>query len=199
MTLFNKLKWVLGILMVFVLIITTNLIDRNNFVRVRDAVSTIYEDRIIANDLIFDMQKLVHEKELAVTLSDSVFLHTESPKYNADLQALISRFEQTKLTPEEARVFEDLKTNLDVLYNYDVKTLQSNLNYKSKIAPKFAKVKANLDDLSKIQLREGRRQKAISKKAIDTVELFTDIEIYFLVFLAIVVQVIVMYNPKEKG
>ncbi|WP_067147906.1 MCP four helix bundle domain-containing protein [Pseudotamlana agarivorans] len=199
MTLFNKLKWVLGILMVFVLIITTNLIDRNNFVRVRDAVSTIYEDRIIANDLIFDMQKLVYEKELAVTLSDSVFLHTESPKYNADLQALISRFEQTKLTPEEARVFEDLKTNLEVLYNYDVKTLQSTLNYESKIAPKFAKVKANLDDLSKIQLREGRRQKAISKKAIDTVELFTDIEIYILVVLAIIVQVIVMYNPKEKG
>ncbi|OBQ54232.1 MCP four helix bundle domain-containing protein [Tamlana sp. s12] len=199
MTLFNKLKWVLGILIVFVLIITTNLIDRNNFVRVRDAVSTIYEDRIIANDLIFDMQKLVYEKELAVTLSDSVFLHTESPKYNADLQALISRFEQTKLTPEEARVFEDLKTNLEVLYNYDVKTLQSTLNYESKIAPKFAKVKANLDDLSKIQLREGRRQKAISKKAIDTVELFTDIEIYILVVLAIIVQVIVMYNPKEKA
>ncbi|AUS06562.1 MCP four helix bundle domain-containing protein [Pseudotamlana carrageenivorans] len=199
MTLFDKLKWVLGILMVFVIIITTNLIDRNNFVRVRDAVSTIYEDRIIANDLIFDMQKLLHEKELAVALSDSTFLNTESSTFNADLKALISRFEQTKLTPQEAIVFEDLKSNFEVLYNYDLKALQSNLNYKSNIVHKFSKVKANLNDLSKIQLREGRRQMAISKKAVDTVELFTDIEIYILVFLAIIVQVIVMYNPKEKA
>ena len=60
---YNKLKWILGILMVFVLIIATNLIDKNNFVRVRDSVVTIYEDRLVANDLIFEMLKSVQEKE----------------------------------------------------------------------------------------------------------------------------------------
>jgi hypothetical protein len=62
----------------------------------------------------------------------------------------------------------------------------------------IAKIKKNLDDLSKIQLLEGSKQMSISKKAIDSVELFTQIEIYLLIFLAIVIQIIVMYNPKKE-
>lgn len=77
---YNKLKWILGILMVFVLIIATNLIDKNNFVRVRDSVVTIYEDRLVANDLIFEMLKSVQEKELAVAISDSTFLIIKTQK-----------------------------------------------------------------------------------------------------------------------
>jgi len=53
MAFYNKAKWILGILMVFVLIIATNLIDKNNFLKVRDSVVTIYEDRLVAKDLIF--------------------------------------------------------------------------------------------------------------------------------------------------
>ncbi len=79
MTFYNKIKWVLGILMVFILILCTNLIDRNNFIRVKNSVVTIYNDRIIASDLIFEMSKLFHEKEIAVILLDSVFF--ESNKF----------------------------------------------------------------------------------------------------------------------
>ena len=39
---------------------------------------------------------------------------------------------------------------------------------------------------------------SISKHAIDMVELFTQIDVYFLVFLAIIIQIIVMYQPREK-
>jgi len=57
-------------------------------------------------------------------------------------------------------------------------------------------VKENLYDLAKIQLSEGRRQMHISQKSVDTIELFTHIEIYMLIILAIIVQVIVIYKPK---
>ncbi|MBN2867557.1 MAG: chemotaxis protein, partial [Flavobacteriaceae bacterium] len=63
----------------------------------------------------------------------------------------------------------------------------------------ISKIKKNLEDLSKIQLLEGSKQMSISKKAIDSVELFTQIEIYLLIFLAIVIQIIVMYNPKKEN
>ncbi len=69
----------------------------------------------------------------------------------------------------------------------------------SQVNHQLQSLKSNLNDLSKIQLSEGSRQMSISKKAIDTVELFTQIEIYVLVFLAIVIQIIVMYNPKNKS
>ena len=198
MAFYNKLKWILGILMVFVLIIATNLIDKANFVRVRDSVVTIYEDRLIANDLIFEMLKAIQQKELAVSLSDSTFFKIQNAKVNDHLQSLVSRFEKTKLTPEETKVFNDFKRNVQSLLDSEKQLVHSNYSNNNQVDAHLESLKTNLDDLSKIQLNEGSRQMSISKQALETVELFTQIEIYILVFLAIVIQIIVMYNPKEK-
>ena len=195
---YAKFKWILGILLIFVLIIMTNLIDKNNFVRVRDSVVTIYEDRLIANDLIFEKLKLVQEKEVAVKTLDSTFYENRNLKVNDNLQSLISRFEETKLTSKEATVFNDFKSNVKVLQNAETKFINSSYNSTSKVSSAINSLKNNLNDLSKIQLNEGSRQMSISKRAVDSVELFTQIEIYMLVFLAIIIQIVVMYNPKEK-
>jgi hypothetical protein len=50
--------------MIFILIITTNLIDKSNFTRVKDSVVAIYEDRLIANDLIFEISNSIGQKEV---------------------------------------------------------------------------------------------------------------------------------------
>ncbi|GAL63634.1 MCP four helix bundle domain-containing protein [Algibacter lectus] len=196
---YNKLKWILGILMVFVLIIATNLIDKNNFVRVRDSVVTIYEDRLVANDLIFEMLKSVQEKELAVAISDSTFFDNKNSKVNHNIEALVSRFEETKLTSQEENVFTDLKQNVKLLVDAETKFLNSGYTDNAQIIKHIESLKTNLSDLSKIQLTEGNRQMSISKRALDSVELFTQIEIFILVFLAIVIQIVVMYNPKTKS
>ncbi|WP_159020579.1 MCP four helix bundle domain-containing protein [Algibacter sp. L3A6] len=196
---YNKLKWILGILMVFVLIIATNLIDKNNFVRVRDSVVTIYEDRLVANDLIFEMLKSVQEKELAVAISDSTFFDSKNSKVNHNIEALVSRFEETKLTSQEENVFTDLKQNVKLLVDAETKFLNSNYADNANVIKHIESLKTNLSDLSKIQLTEGNRQMSISKRALDSVELFTQIEIFILVLLAIVIQIIVMYNPKTKS
>ena len=199
MAFYNKIKWILGILMIFILIIATNLIDKNNFVRVRDSVVTIYEDRLIANDLIFEMLKSVQQKELAVLLSDTTFYKNKNLKVNDNLQSLVSRFEETKLTTEEAKVFNELKENVQLLLDSESQFLTSDFSDSSQVVSYINSLKTNLDDLSKIQLNEGSRQMSISKRAVDTVELFTQIEIYILVFLAILIQIIVMYKPKVKS
>lgn len=198
MTFYDKLKWVLGILMVFGLIITTNLIDRNNFVRVRDSVQTIYEDRLIANDLIFGMLKAVHQKELAITVWDTTFFQLENIKVNDKLQSLFSRFEETKLTKEETQVFQSLKQNVQALTESEDQIVATDPTSKTQLLTQIENVKSNLDALAEIQLNEGSRQMSISKRAVNKVELFTQIEIYLLIFLALVIQIIVMYNPKSK-
>jgi len=199
MAFYNKIKWILGILLIFVLIIATNLIDKNNFVRVRDSVVTIYEDRLVANDLIFEMLESVHEKELALLRSDTGFFKTQNSKLNKNIQNLIIRFEETKLTTEEAKVFDDLKANIDNLIQAEGQFIDSNSTDNTKVVDQIDNLKENLHDLSKIQLNEGSRQMSISKNALETVELFTQIEIYIMVFLAIMIQIIVMYKPKEQS
>ena len=199
MAFYDKVKWILGILMIFGLIITTNLIDRHNFNRVKDSVVTIYEDRLVANDLIFEMLKTVQEVELTIVGSDSNTFKSDNSKFEAKLQSLVSRFEEIKLTIEEANVFKDLKNNIQALLDFERDFWTNGGKNDLQILAGIDRVKTNLDELSKIQLREGSRQMSISKDALNTVELFTQIEIFILIFLAISIQIIVMYKPKSKS
>lgn len=189
MTLFNKVKWILGILLVFFLVLMTNLIDRNNFVQVRESINTIYEDRLIANDLIIKMMREVHQKELSLMQSDSVATSNRKTLLNNDLQKLISRYEATQLTRDEAVYFESLQTNLQRFDQIE------DSGSKDKLQKRLALIKEDLADLSAVQIDEGKNQMLISKKAVETVELFTDIEIYVLIVMAVIIQVIILYNP----
>jgi len=198
MVFYNKVKWVLGILVVFVLIVATNLIDRNNFLQVKDSVVTIYEDRLVANDLLFELLKMVQEKELAFAQKDSAFYVINNKAVDQNMQRFVLRFEQTRLTTEEQKIFDSFKNNLQKLVRLEAAYIQSKFTETNSLTKQFSDVKDDLYDLSKIQLDEGERQMSLSKKAIDTVELFTQLEIYMLIFLAIVIQVIVIYKPKEK-
>ncbi|WP_299013910.1 MCP four helix bundle domain-containing protein [uncultured Polaribacter sp.] len=197
MTVFSKIKWILGIAMIFLLIIATNLIDKNNFSRVRDSVSTIYKDRIVANDLIFEISNAIHKKEIAIVLKDSIFFKRINIEVNKHISEKIEKYGTTKLTTNEAKTFAELNQNLDLLKNEESKYINSNYIDNNSLTTRISAITENLFTLSKIQLEEGERQMAISEKAFAKVDLFTQIEIYVLIFLAIVIQLIVMYDKKE--
>ena len=124
-TFFTKLKWVLGIAVVLVIIVSTNFIDRNNFVRVKDSITTIYEDRLVANDLIFGMMKCVYAKEFALVTSDTAYFSKESEQFTQKLSRFVTRYEKTKLTPKEKEIFTDLKVNYNELKDLEASYLKS--------------------------------------------------------------------------
>ena len=198
MSFYNKVKWVLGILIIFVLIMATNLIDRDSFVTVRNSVVTIYEDRLIAKDLILDITESIHDKELAIAVTDTGFFSVQNAKVNDAIRGFITRYEQTKLTADERQVFGLLKENFTALQEEEKEYAEGGYADKRKLLSRISALKENLSDLSEIQLIEGSRQVRISQRAVDMVELFTHMEIYLLVFLAIVIQIIVIYNPGER-
>lgn len=179
--------------MVFILIITTNLIDRDNFRRINDSVVAIYEDRLVAKDLIFEFSRLIQEKEIALTAQDFHFYTGRNKTINTEIEGLTLDYLETRLTKKEERVFHELQDNLKILTAYE-EEVQADRSVA--IMKQINIVKDNLHELSKIQLEEGRRQVAISKKAMATVELFTQLEIYFLIVLAILIQFIIIYKPR---
>jgi len=198
MSFYNKLKWILGIAMIFILIIATDLIDRNNFIKVRNSVMTIYEDRLVVKGLIFDMTNILHEKELAIVRNDSLFYKNKVGQLNNEMDLLISKFENTNLTKQERKSLDDLKDEHRTLVQKEKGLTHFDEKKLEVLKAGIVRLQDNLKSLSNIQLKEGRKQMSISKKAVSTVELFTQIEIYFLVFLAIVIQLIVMYQPKKS-
>ncbi len=191
---FAKLKWILAIVIVFVLILGTNLIDRDSFVRMRDSVVTIYEDRIIASDVIFDMTLLIHEKEVAVLTEDTAFFRRDNGEVNTDLSDLAQRYDHTELTEDEQIAWRRVKSAIRQLQEREESFIQYGFQNTDGMRRQIESVQDNLKTLAKIQVVEGERQKNISQEAVDTVELFTHIEIYMLVFLAVLIQIILLYK-----
>ncbi|MFH4969264.1 MCP four helix bundle domain-containing protein [Gaetbulibacter sp. M240] len=197
MELYNKIKWILGILMVFTIILITNLVDRNNFKRVRDSVVTIYEDRLIASDLVFEMHKAIQNKERTLKVTDSTLFKSKNNIINYAIADLIVRFELTKLTEEEEVILKTFKLNFEELKDVELRIKQNNDFDNDMFEKQLGLMNKNLDALFKVQITEGRRQMSISQHALGIVQLFTQIEIYFLIFLAIAIQIIIIYQPRS--
>jgi len=198
MTILNKLKWIFGMLLIFLLVLATNLIDRNNFLRIKDSTVNIYEDRLIAKSIIYDLVNQVHRKEIALTKSDSNYYRKESEASNTLITQLLEQFFGTKLTKKEKILLTDLKENVGRL-----NANEKNLSYTDEALIKkqialINTIKGKLDSLAIIQLEEGKRQVMISDRAASSIELFTQIEIYFLIALALIVQFLIMYKPKGQ-
>ena len=185
---------VVSILLVFFIVLITNLIDRDNFNRLSYSVTTMYEDRLVASDILFDISAIIKEKHIAILTFDTAFFNARNLEYNQNLNQLIQNYGQTKLTPKEKLVFDQLKTELNNLQKVELPS--HNLTNGSKLVH-IQKIYSQLKSLSKIQIQEGRRQVFISNKAKDLINLFTQGEICLLVIMAILIQVIILYKPQS--
>lgn len=197
MTIFSKIRWVASILLVFFIVLITNLIDKDNFNRLRNTVTTIYEDRIVASDLLFEISMLIQEKEVAIISRDSLFFQMNNNKANLDIDGLTGRYGQTELTENEQLIFNSLKDEISNLKRLEQSYVSSETNENTNLLRSIDNITQNLHDLSKIQLKEGRQQVLISNKVMDTINLFTQGEIIFLILMAILIQIIILYKPKE--
>jgi hypothetical protein len=190
MTLFNKIKWVLGILLVFGLILATNLIDRQHFNAINDSVESIYADRLVAQHIIYEMSATLYEKQLAY-LNAAGAPGARQQVLNERLRNNVERFATTKLTSRETEIFNRLRQDVDRLERGESESQAAQIS-------RIDEVKGHLDDLSEVQLTEGNREVHKSKKAIGSANFFTQLEIAILIVLAIVIQVVVIYDPMSR-
>lgn len=191
----SRFRWILAMLVVFFVVIFTNLIDRNNFLQVRDSVVTLYEDRMVAKNLLFDMSLILRNKEKAALEGDSLYFADNNQSEKQQIEELMATYGQTQLTPRENALFQRLHEAWEDLLKIENKGRAA----VSKVYLKqIEELYALLYDLNEVQMDVGRRQLLVSKRAIDSLDLFTKIEVYFLIALALVVQFLVLYNPKKK-
>lgn len=190
MKLWTKLKWTTAIVMVFFLVLATNLIDRNNFSRIKDSVTTIYEDRLVAKDFLYKLTVIISEKEKSALKGKS---NIDQIEYE-NIDFLITEFANTKLGKRETEELQDLIDNIERLRKVEAK---ENITYEQ-LEPEYTRVQDNLERLAGIQILEGKRQVEYTNDVMDSIELFTKIEIYVLIILALLMQFVVLYTPKSQ-
>ncbi len=128
---------------------------------------------------------------------DDVSKPTKFDYNNALIGDYLTEFAETKLTSAEERTFERLKNSLLRLNQVETATFAGD-GSGTELADALAIVRNQLDDLAAIQMEEGRRKLQLSKKALGSVELFTQFEIGALVVMAILIQILILYTPNIK-
>ncbi|TAH27352.1 MAG: chemotaxis protein [Cytophagales bacterium] len=193
MNIISKIKWISSIFLIFLIVLATNLIDKKNFNKLSYSIKTIYEDRIVASDILYEISKVIRIKEIAIISSKESF-HKNEIYSNIEIDSLIKKYYQTKHTNKEYFIFKQLKDELASLKRIEQ-------NYKSLEKEKSLLIINNIHkyiyQLFKIQLEESRRQVFISENATESINFFTKFEFIFLILMAILILVIIFYKSKE--
>lgn len=197
MKLFSKLKWIVIISVVFALVLATNLIDKRNFKSISDSIVSIYEDRLVVKNIILDMATAINQKEVAFLTQDTVFLTSENATLTEALKNDIQKFEQTNLTSKEIESLDLLKADIDLMLKAENELVEFQFASYDNYSKIIKELNKHLDALAHIQMQEGKKQFITSQRKMSTIELFTQIETYFLIILAVIALIIVLYKPKE--
>lgn len=191
-------KWAAAVLLVLILIVATNLIDKRNFQQLGTAIETIYQDRLIAKDLLFETSLLVHQKTLAFAKKDTAFFESGITLINKDIERHLSDYGSTKLTQNEEKMFARFRQKFEDLKKAELKHQDIGFFESPGIPALIEEIDTDLYELSKLQVKEGRNQMLTGKLAINSIEFLTQLEIYFLVALAILIQVL-LFNSFRKA
>lgn len=194
MTLLDKVKWVFGIAMVFLLVLATNLIDRQNFMRIENSIETIYADRILAQDIIYHLTRQINQKQTDYLTAAPGEIQDRETVRNVRIKEHLELFSATRLTPKEEIIFSRLKQVFA-----DLRAAESSTQEAGKTQARFQQhlttFQGHLDELAEIQVREGKRELHESRKALSSANLFTRLEIGALIVMALLVQIIILYTP----
>lgn len=189
----EKIKWIAGLLVVFFLVLATNLVDRSNFNRIKNSVVSIYEDRLVAKGIIFDMNALVNQKQVALLKSDTTFFSSKIHGVNEKINTLYAAFCKTKVTKEEKLILNNFHTKFEELEELE----RSNQQYDVSYLNTLIETKKRLSRLGQVQLDEGKREWLSINRNINSIDFFTQLEVIFLIITGILVQIIILYKPKS--
>ncbi|NDV45277.1 hypothetical protein [Flagellimonas sediminis] len=167
----------------FGLVLGSNLMDRRHFSTIEQSVKSIYVDRIVVQDYIYQLQNHVHKMALDLIGEQQQF-DTYHPQGRID--GLLGDFAQTQLTREEARLLGELRQQFSAL---DLKDREPAL-------AQLQRIGQTLDGLEQIQLDQGNRLTELSEKTLGVNRMLSNLEVVFLVIIAICIMLLIFYPVK---
>ncbi len=195
----EKVKYVIALSLVFVLVIGTNIMDNSSFRVVKESIQNIYEDRLVAYDLTFKMYQEFTNKKLLLINKDTISFKSNRNTSEENIQNLIERYETTKLTRREDKYFKTLKSQIQDLLAYEKQLVQEFNDEKIRAYDnQLDNINETLNVLAEIQIDEGKRQLVYSNRAIESSHTLSKLEIGIIIFVGLVIQFIIIYEPKSK-
>ena len=202
----RKISAALLLTAIFILLFVKNLVDSNNVAQLGNSFSSVYEDRLVVESYIYRMSEhLFRKKFMLDTCSSAASAARIEPvvaEYNARIAALIADYEKTKLTDAERMYFQRFKQNIADLKAYEASYFlnageDDASRARGMINAEFNQASTNLDQLSSIQLSEGKILNERSKKIVAGSSILTRLEIGILIAIALMVLVLVFESTSR--
>ena len=202
LTLAQRIRLGASLAVVFLLILATNLIDKNHFRIVKENLTTVYEDRLLTKNYLYGISRQVQQKKEIYEHLDieSNSLKKLNLQINDSITTLIDKFGATKLTENEKLRFESLKKNIEYLNKLENKhiikeSIAPEAHFTSSSEKHFQAIYQDLDALFRIQLEEGSRVIRNSTQTIGTSNFISKLEIAALIAIGVLIQLLIFLKP----
>jgi hypothetical protein len=206
-----KKRKITGFLIIGVLVVLLygkNLLERQSFRAVSSTLSDVYEDRLLVESYIFQ----ISEKLFSIQkLVDHCTINYDYSKVIAEISSeelaimkLISSFEATELSTEEATLLTDFKRIIEK--DLSIKSYQLLYNDSSGVNveqvkvydQKIARAQQDLDKLSNIQLEEGNKLVSKAKTLINRSQIWAQFEVALLLIFVLVIYIYIFKKPVQE-
>ncbi|WP_437396117.1 MCP four helix bundle domain-containing protein [Flagellimonas lutimaris] len=183
----------------FLLVLASNRLNQRNFSTVEQSVNSVFEDRLVVQGYIYRLNNLFHKMELAFVNNE---LNESFLTESSNIERILSDFEKTELTIKESEYLSDLRDSYVDLQLMEKSLLAKNelgrAEVKNEISSKLARINNDLDELSEVQLSEGRQLTQRSQRSLGMNQLLSSLEIVFLVIIGILFLLIVFHREKPS-
>ncbi|HQA75167.1 MCP four helix bundle domain-containing protein [Flavobacterium sp.] len=194
----NKLGASIVLLALCLLVLLSNYLDRLHTENVKNSISTMYEDRLIVEELILKMTRNVYQiREILNTEDHEVKVNTFK-KLTVDIKATYNIFIKTRLTKNEKITADELITQIQGLEQ----SLFSTNNLPSIYTDKIL---SSLNKLSQIQLSESKLIMKQVEAQYATIKASSQFALAIIIIILLVLQVMVFsgesliprFKPKD--
>ena len=206
-----KKRKITGFLIIGVLVVMLygkNLLERQSFRSVSSTLSDVYKDRLLVESYIFKIseklftiQKLVDHCTINFDYSKAVL---EISKEEQEILKLVSAFEATQLTEQEATLLADFKRIIEkdlsiksyqLLYNDSTGVNEVQVKVYDQ---KIARAQQDLEKLSSIQLEEGEKLVSKAKTLINRSQIWAQFEVALLLIFVLVIYIYIFKKPVQE-
>ncbi|MBV6640522.1 MAG: MCP four helix bundle domain-containing protein [Cyclobacteriaceae bacterium] len=193
-----------GIVMIVVLGLLILLVfsHRRNLSDLQDSFSSIYSDRLVATDHIYELSQLISNKKMLIDRSDDDItrrvIHIDDT-----IQQMLTKYEKTYLTDEESALLSGLKDRIRISQQYEQQLIKlspsdQSVELKVELAHQYDLILLGLKQLSKLQLNEGQLLAEESKRIVASDTIAFRLEIGLFLILGLLVFVIFSAAPAHR-
>ncbi|TXH30130.1 MAG: hypothetical protein E6Q96_02170 [Cyclobacteriaceae bacterium] len=192
----QKMRVALLLAVVLLLVFFKSLFDRHNVTELGDSFSSIYEDRLVVESYIYKLSDHLYQKQLLMEQcsqqDDRQKLVTQIAQHNQAIFRLIQEYEKTRLTTQESTFFENFKRNMKEMVALEYQFLNSqNTAEASELDIQFVTATQNLNQLSSIQVEEGKNMTNQSQRIIAGSSMLTQFEWGMLIVIGLMIQALI--------